>query len=263
MTKPLWLSSLLLIAAACSSPPPTGPREICGNGMDDDGNGKADCDDVECAGQNGCPGPAIDAGFDGGSCAKCGTVCSAQKSCLAESFDRDRPLPQCSASRCVQFAEAVQLRLQVDTSAWSGFPQQIRSINTRFVSRTQVDGGALDCQGLKALAADKTDAGQIEGSGAVNLRGFDVAPATLTGGATFVQPFVNVTTGKDFMVWMEFWGGGRDTVTGLPTGNRYGFGCFETGPEVAEILPSHDCSGSDGGAATGCRTVRLAMPGPQ
>ena len=40
-------------------------REICGDGIDNDGNGQTDCDDRDCTGQAACIPP------DYGNCAKC------------------------------------------------------------------------------------------------------------------------------------------------------------------------------------------------
>src|SRR4051812_23373404 len=43
--------ALILLACACApeKKPPVVVAEICGNGSDDDGNGKADCEDAACA----------------------------------------------------------------------------------------------------------------------------------------------------------------------------------------------------------------------
>ncbi len=43
----LWLSS-------CAPPPSLARKDICGNGMDDNGNSKVDCGDPDCQGEPGC-----------------------------------------------------------------------------------------------------------------------------------------------------------------------------------------------------------------
>ncbi|MBX7099307.1 MAG: hypothetical protein K1X89_16460 [Myxococcaceae bacterium] len=256
MKKSLWLVAVL--ASACSSMPMTS-SEICGNGKDDDGNGKVDCDDSACSSQAACM--VMDAGMDYGTCAHCGQTCAVQSTCFDGGFADETPLPQCVASRCTLKSDKVQVTLQYNTDSWVGFTPTIQSLNTRFVSKVGVDGGTVTCESVKAVAMGKTeaDAPQIEKSGVFNLRGFDVSSAGVQGGAKILEPFVNVSTGDNFLIWTEFWGGKRGTATGLPTGNRYGFGCFETGPEVAAITKADDCSGDAGT----CRTIKLTMPGPQ
>ena len=77
-------------------------------------------------------------------------------------------------------------------------------------------------------------------------------------GTKITLPYFNVGTGTNFLIWTELWGGPRGTSSHLPTGNRYGWGCFETGTAVADLVPSDSCS-ADGGT---CRTIRVKIPGP-
>jgi len=42
------LACLSLWMAACTPPPPPPRKEICGNGVDDNADGKADCLDPTC-----------------------------------------------------------------------------------------------------------------------------------------------------------------------------------------------------------------------
>src|SRR5262249_27500818 len=43
------------------------PLEVCGNGLDDDQDGRTDCDDPDCFGVGSCPAPACVADTDLGS----------------------------------------------------------------------------------------------------------------------------------------------------------------------------------------------------
>ena len=257
----------LAVAALCSCSPkvPEVAREICGNGIDDDKNGFTDCQDPDCSGQNGCP--IIDGGYFGptdGGCPKCGKTCSKQSECLGVDYATDTPIPECVASRCQALNRSVQVHFEVDTQGtWNGFTPPIRAMNPRVLSKLAVDGTPVTCAVVAAAAMGKTelDAPQIEKSNKFNLRGYDVAPVQAMGGVIIRQPFLNVGTGGDFLIWTELWGGPVGTASKLPSGNRYGWGCFETGPQVAEVTLADHCStASDAGV---CRTIRVAMPGPQ
>ncbi len=238
-------------------------REICFNGKDDDGNGLTDCADPDCAGQPGCPGGNPDSGYYG-TCVTCGSGCTAQSACIDQRWDFDNPLPFCVDGKCESYNQGIQVALQVDTSAnWNGFMYPIGSMNTRFVSKTALDGGAVDCAVMQVAAAGKTqaDAAQIEASGRFNLLGYDVAKVSASGGSIIRQPFVNVGTGGDFVLWVELWAGPPDSVTKLPTGNRFGWGCYESGATLAPIAAADNCDPNlDAGT---CRDIKVVMPGPQ
>jgi hypothetical protein len=53
----LVLAAVSLWLAACTPPPPPPRREICGNGLDDNGDGKADCLDPTCFAESICQVP--------------------------------------------------------------------------------------------------------------------------------------------------------------------------------------------------------------
>ncbi|NDD31664.1 MAG: hypothetical protein EB084_25730 [Proteobacteria bacterium] len=68
MKRSLLVVALALVAVSfvdCSAEP---KREVCGDGIDNDGNGLTDCQDRDCAGQVGCEPPNY------GSCPKCSGV---------------------------------------------------------------------------------------------------------------------------------------------------------------------------------------------
>ncbi len=240
-------------------------REICFNGKDDDGNGLVDCADPDCMGQPGCPGGPVDSGWFG-TCGKCGAVCNAQSVCIsAQGWGFDTPLPFCVSARCESYNQAIQVGLQVDTTQnWTGIAYSIGSMSTRIVSKTALDGSLVSCATVQAAATGKTaaDAAQIENSGKFNLLGYDVAKVNAKAGDIIRQPFVNVGTGSDFVLWVELWAGSPDAVTKLPTGNRYGWGCFETGPAVAPFVPADDCNPNLADAGS-CRELQVVMPAPQ
>lgn len=257
------LARLLLLLAACSGGKPDPKVEVCNNGKDDDGNGKTDCDDPDCAGQLGCPGGTTDGG-NFGTCSRCGKAAASQSECLALDYQNDTPLPECVSGKCQRLNANVQVHFEVDTASLAGFPNALRALNTRIISKTAVDGSPVSCVTVRAAAMGKTeaDAAQIEkpvdgGRPPFNLRGYDVSPLQATGGTIIKQPFVNVGTGSQFLIWTEVWGGPLGTTTKLPTGNRYTWGCFETGPEVAEVVPSDHCATSpDAGP---CRTIKVKL----
>ncbi|MBI3182462.1 MAG: hypothetical protein HYZ28_09985 [Myxococcales bacterium] len=251
-----------LFAAGCPQPPPPPPAEVCGNGVDDDRNGLVDCSDPSCAGQAGCSGPS-DGGWYG-SCAKCGQSCTRQRDCLAVSFNDDDPLPHCLSGRCSALLEGVDIRFEVEVSAWTAIdPNFLRSMNTRFVLKQALSGEAVSCATVKAVASSKlsADANQIERSDKFNLLAYDVAPVQFAP-PVITQPFLSTGTGGNFLIWAELWSGPRDSDTKLPTGTRLGWGCFESGPEVEPILTQHHWPGPTCPNSY-CRTIRVKMPPPQ
>lgn len=256
-----WAPVLLgLVLMAC--PPPNTKREICGNGFDDDENGLADCADPDCSGQSGCP---VTDGGQFGSCGKCGQTCSKQESCLNISWSSDAPLPDCAASKCQSFNQALQVAVRVDVGSggWSFVTPVPRSMQMRFIRKTALDGSAVSCSTVQALATGKmtTDADQIERSGKFNFIGYDVTPISGSLGGYITQPYVNVGTAQEFLIWVEIWSGPREATTKLPTGVRQGWGCFESGPAVAPLIPEDHCPVSP--TSPTCRTISVEMPAPQ
>lgn len=253
------LRMLLVLALAGCSQAAT-KTEDCNNKVDDDGNGKIDCADPECAFYDLCQAPKVDAGFYG-TCGRCGFTCSAQAECYEFGLGKDTPLPYCTSGRCQSLNVPVALRFEIDTTgSWPAVA--LRSSQTFVVRKLGQDGAAVSCAVVQAAAAGKTqaDVDQLQRSGKFQFQGFDVTPLNVMGGGIFTLPFVNAGTGKDFLIFTELWAGPRDSNTSLPTGNRLGFGCFESGDPVAEITAVDDCSPSrDGGT---CRVVRLKMPAP-
>lgn len=235
--------------------------EDCNNKVDDDGNGKIDCADSACAAFDLCQAAKLDAGVYGG-CGRCGFTCTVQSECYEFGLGKDTPLPYCTAGYCTSLNAPVVLRFEVDTTGtWPAV--NLRSSQTFLVRKQGQDGAAVSCAVVQAAAAGKTaaDVDQLQRSGKFQFQGFDVTPLNAMGGSIFTLPFVNVGAGRDFLIFAELWAGPRDSNTSLPTGNRLGYGCFESGEQVAEITPADDCSpGRDGGT---CRTVRLKMPSPQ
>ncbi|MFT3842313.1 MAG: hypothetical protein QM723_35310 [Myxococcaceae bacterium] len=257
--RALAFASLLLLA--CSSGDPK-KMEDCHNGVDDDHNGVIDCADPACMSDMGCV-MGGDAGYFG-TCPKCGQTCNNQAACLNQSWSFDTPLPICAAADCRNYTTGVQVDVQIDTAAnWTGFTYPIRSTNIRFVSKTAVDGSAVSCATVQAKAMGKTqaDADQIEKANVFNVVGYDSRKVTASGGDAIPEHFVNVNVGSDFVLWVELWGGSTDSVTHLPTGNRFGWGCYESGAPVAAISAADDCSPSaDAGI---CRLIEISMPAPQ
>ena len=247
---------LVALTGACSSPPEK-PREICANGKDDDSNGFTDCQDPDCAGQSGCLVAEKDGGGNFGTCKQCGKTCAKQSDCLTLDYQNDTPLPECVGGKCERLNANVQVSFELDTSSLNGFMPPIRSLNTRIISRRAVDGSAVTCALVRAAAMGKTeaDAPQIEKSGKFNLRGYDVSPVQASPGEILKQPFVNVGTGGEFLIWTEVWGGQVATATKLPTGNRYSWGCFDMGTALAPVVASDNC-GTDAGV---CRTMKVKL----
>jgi hypothetical protein len=90
-----WITcALLVLGTGCAddSPNPPAvnpPKEICDNQADDDGDGKADCDDGECAGEPLCAAPGVEvcdnkSDDDGDGKADCDDAdCSGAPNCAA------------------------------------------------------------------------------------------------------------------------------------------------------------------------------------
>ena len=245
---------------ACSSD--SSQREVCANGVDDDGNGKTDCDDPDCAGQAGCINDS-DGGYLG-TCPKCGINCQRQSQCVVAFVD-DRPLPYCTTGRCTALETFVQVRVFMDTKQnWSGLGVSPRSGATRFIKKTAADGSAVTCARLQATAADKTKSSAIEEADTYVIQGLDVTRITnpqLGQGITYA--FVNTQTGGDFLIWAELWGGPPDSTTKMPTGNRLGWGCYDTAAVLGGPITTEDnCPSTTSDAGT-CRIFTLVMPPPE
>ncbi|MEW6431400.1 MAG: hypothetical protein AB1730_07800 [Myxococcota bacterium] len=265
MTSKMLVVALLAFAAGALSACSGGDakREVCNNGIDDDGNGKTDCADLDCAGQEACVGN-MDAGFFG-TCQKCGNTCGSQADCLALTFVDDRPIPYCSMGRCTALETFVQVRVQMDTKQnWSGLGVSPGSGSTRFIKKTGANGMPVTCAMVAATAADKTKPAAIEDSKAYVIQGLDVTRITnpqLGQGITYA--FVNTQTGGDFLIWSELWGGPPNSSTKLPSGNRLGWGCYESAAEVGGPITTEDnCPSTTSDAGT-CRTFNLVMPPPE
>jgi hypothetical protein len=256
----IWIALLVVSAVvmSCSPVPPEKKPEICGNGIDDDSNGFTDCQDLDCSGQMGCPIVTVDGG-NFGNCSKCGKTCTTQVDCLTMDYQNDAPPAECVGGKCQRLNTNVQVHYEVDTASLTGFPTPLRSLNTRIISKRAIDGTAVTCLAVRAVAMGKAeaDAAQIEKTGKFNLRGYDVSPVNATGGEIIKQPFVNVGTGNEFLIWTEVWGGPVGTLSKLPSGSRFSWGCFESGVAVAEVVPLDHCaSGADAGV---CRTIKVKL----
>jgi len=212
-----------------------------------------------CVALAACPGPgASDAGCDASACGPPPRPCSVQTSCLTEGYGRDNPLGECVAGGCAVPDAGIEVDFVVNTSpAYAGFGLPIYAMNTRFVALQAVDGSAVSCAILQALAGDAGAApNALESSQRFNLIAWDVTPTVGAGGAAFQQPYLNTSTSDGFVVWTELWSGHRDATTGLPTGQRDGWGCFEG---LAPLTPADD-KRADGGPG---RAIEVVMPAPQ
>ncbi len=249
---------MLLALTACGTKPVVLKAEICGNGKDDDENGLTDCKDPDCSGQAGCPIIPVDGGTNYGTCAKCGNTCTKQTECLTNNFQNDTPPAECVGGKCQLLNTNVQVAFEVDTASLVGFPPKLRSLNTRVISKVALDGSAVTCLLMKDAASGRTEAfaDQIEKSGKFNLRGYDVSPVNANGGEIIKQPFMNVATGGNFLIWTEVWGGPVGTLSKLPSGSRFVWGCYESGTAVADVTAADNCApGSD----AGCRTLKVKL----
>ncbi len=253
-----WLVPSLLASSliffAC--PGPT-LREICGDTIDNDGNGLVDCQDPDCAGQAECAPP------DYGLCSKCSQACTVQSQCVI-SFMDDRPIPYCIAGVCTAKETFIQPRVYLDTAgSWGALGVSPQSGTTRFIKKVANDGSAVTCATVAAIAADRSAAGAIEASGKLVMQGLDVTRITnpqLGQGVTYT--FVNTQTGGDYLIWTELWGGSPDSNTKLPQGRRLGYGCYEDAATTTPLTTSDNCPSTTSDAGS-CRVFRLKMPGPE
>ena len=231
-------------------------REVCGDGLDNDGNGLTDCDDRECNGQPACIPP------DYGPCGTCGQSCTAQNTCVLNVLN-DRPLPMCLSGKCTALEKFIQPRIELDTRAnWAGVSVQPRSAATRFIKKTAVDGSPVNCARVQSIASSRNAPNAIEDAG-VQLQGIDVTRVTNPQlGQGISLAFVNTQTGGDYLIWEELWAGFPDSTTGMPTGLRLGWGCFEDAATTTALVASDNCPSATNDAGT-CRTFRLVMPGPE
>lgn len=252
MNRALIVSSLVF--AACSGEP---LREICNDGIDNDKNGFADCADRDCAGKPECAPPNY------GSCSKCGQDCTTQQMCVVNVSD-DRPIPYCTDGKCYATHTFIQPRIELDTRAnWAGLTLSPQSAATRFIKKKANDGSAVDCARVFSIASDRNKPDAIETSGVLVLQGLDVTRVTnpqLGQGVNLA--FVNTSTGGDYLIWAELWGGPPGSSTKLPTGRRFGYGCFEDAASTPELTVNDNCPSAtlDAGA---CKIFHLVMPGPE
>ena len=95
----------------------------------------------------------------------------------------------------------------------------------------------------REVAADRQASSAIEQSGAFVLQGVDVTRVTnpqLGQGLTYA--FVNTQAGGDYLIWTELWGGAPDSNTRMPTGLRFGYGCYEAPAQVGgPLVPEDNC----------------------
>lgn len=249
------LLAVSLLAIGCSG---STQREICNNGIDDDGNGTTDCADSDCAGQASCD---VDAGYYG-TCGKCGQACTNQSACAVGRVIDERPIPQCTMGKCQLYNQVVQMKIDYNTMGWGGITAMaFSSVTTRWILKRGRDGSAVTCATVTA-ASSMSDPSALETNGNFAMLGYDVTK--FMGGAGSVPmplqlPYVYVGTGSDYVLFTETWTGTTDPSTHLATGTRRSVGCLETGPEVAPIVPSNDCAGD---AGTMCRTLRPPLPVP-
>lgn len=222
--------------------------EICDNGVDDDRNSLTDCDDPACAGEAVCQTPP---------------ECAVQADCLARDENRysdyvHGPIPLCIQTKCVVPEGQVELHFFANNN-WNGLQGRINAVNTRFVKKVDIAGEPVTCARLAQDAAShaQEDADQIERTQKYNLQAYDVTSlgTGVPGGQSVQVPLMKMSTGADFIIWTEMWTQRKSSVTNLPQGKRIGWGCFETGPQVAEIKLSDEEAPKRG--------ITVTMPPPQ
>jgi hypothetical protein len=258
-------AGFMVVAISSCTMMPT-QREICANNVDDDQNGLIDCADPDCKGQAAC---FPDAGFFG-TCAKCGQGCTKQSDCLESSFTNDQPLPYCQQGKCSRLNKAINVNLSLNAAAYMGLSPAPRSITTRFISKTALDGSPVTCSTVEAAAPGRTPATvqQLEMSGKFQYLGFDSRSIMGTPGQDVRVTFISVQPGANFLIWLEYWYGPIDGATKFPTQNRAGFECFDgpaLGQSWAPLVESDNCAvpGQDAGGSM-CRLFQVtATRGPQ
>ncbi len=251
-------AALMLVASLSGCSTAEVKREVCGDGIDNDGNGQTDCEDRDCTGQPVCVPP------DYGNCAKCSQPCTVQSACVTSYLD-ERPIPLCVNGRCFAVEKFIQPRIELDTAAnWRGLTFTPKSASTRFIKKVANDGSPVTCATVFAVANDRTTAGAgaIEASSNLIVQGLDVTPVNTMLGQVISFTFVNTQTGSDYLIWTELWGGPVSSSTKLPSGRRFGYGCFESGPQVAPLVPEDNCPSTTSDAGV-CRRFRLIMPPPE
>lgn len=257
LTLAVLVSSLGFVAlnfVACGGGP---TNEICGDGIDNDGNGLKDCDDRDCVGQPACVPP------DYGSCSKCSQACVVQSACVTNYLD-ERPIPYCINNVCTATQTFIQPRIELSTAQnWAGLTLSPQSASTRFIKKIANDGSPVTCATVAAVAADRNTPGAIEASSNLVIQGLDVTRVTnpmLGQGISFA--FVNTQTGGDYLIWVELWGGPPNSATKLPSGRRFGYGCFEDAATTPTLTVNDNCPSTTSDAGV-CKIFRLTMPGPE
>ncbi|MFT3706826.1 MAG: hypothetical protein QM817_04085 [Archangium sp.] len=254
MNRALIAVSSLVVLVGCSSEM---PREVCGDGIDNDKNGFADCADIDCMGKPECAPPNY------GSCTKCGQTCTTQTACVVAYTD-DRPIPLCTNGHCTATATFIQPRIELDTKDnWAGLTLSPQSAATRFIKKVANDGSVVDCAKVLSIASDRNNSGAIEASNQLQMMGLDVTRVTNPQlGQGISLAFVNTQTGNNYLIWAELWGGPPGSSTKLPTGRRFGYGCFESAAQTPELTVNDNCPSATNDAGV-CKTFHLIMPGPE
>lgn len=242
------LSLLLLSALALGCSPINAVTEICANKIDDDMNGQVDCDDPACSGKEGCPVKDMDAGWYG-TCVKCGRLCTAQPTCLADAgyFYNEQPLPFCEGGKCTSYRPKTSVNLRLQGDLFAG------TMVTRIIEKKAVDGSAVNCARL-AQARSTTLSSAIEGAG-LNVAGWIYKPVGANERPVNAQ--LNTTNASsDYVVYAELWGGMPEATTKYPTGQLLSVGCLESG-----LMPLAERADCDGGV-TCYPTVSVQMTVP-
>jgi hypothetical protein len=259
LSRRLWggaaLGALALMLAWSCGPTepsgPSGPETSCTNGLDDNGDGLVDCADPTCTQNSNCVG-------------KPGGTCAVQLDCVDGGYGFVNPLGLCEGGRCYAPDAGIEVRLEVNTLSYAGCcdGRPFGTLNTRFVRKQALDGGAVSCAVLQGAAASRLalDADQLERSDRFNMLGYDISRIQGATPGMTIAGQVRTGTGRDFIVWTELWSGAPDSNTRLPTGQRWGWGCVEEGDEVREFRPE-DHWPAAGPTATS-RTIKVRMPGP-
>lgn len=247
MHAPLKVSLFVALALALGCGPTASSTEtLCFDAIDNDENGQIDCADSACASVPGC----ASGGGDGGP--KWGTECTSQAQCLSASGYRISPFGMCVRGTC-EDPEGIVVKMTINTTNYSGV-SSMRSMLTRIVSKQAVDGSAVTCDSLAAAAPSKAqaDADQLATSGKFNLLAWDTLALQVSGGESFDHSRLRTNLGKDFIIWVEMWSGGR--VDDLPTGSRLGWTCVDN---EGEFVPGDDL---DSG---GNRIIKITLAPPQ